>query len=129
MIRAAEYSENLHAASSAAAASGDALELTGGHVYEITTEWRLGTGDGKRLIVHGNGAIVRATAPMRAVLAIDTNQAVVRDLNLEAARVADHGVYLHTGSASLFENMDALQPLVDGFHSAADSDRCRFVKG
>lgn len=127
MIRAAEYSENLHAASSAAAASGDALELTGGHVYEITTEWRLGTGDGKRLIVHGNGAIVRATAPMRAVLAIDTNQAVVRDLNLEAARVADHGVYLHTGSASLFENMDALQPLVDGFHSAADSDRCRFV--
>jgi len=127
MIRAQDYGQNLLTASAAADAANDALELTGGHVYEIATEWRLGTGNGARRIVHGNGAIVRATAAMRAVLAIDNNQAVVRDLNLEAQRLADYGVYLHTGSASLFENMDAYQPLVDGFHSAQDSDRCRFV--
>lgn len=113
MIRAQDYGQNLLTASAAADAANDALELTGGHVYEIATEWRLGTGNGARRIVHGNGAIVRATAAMRAVLAIDNNQAVVRDLNLEAARLADYGVYLHTGSASLFENMDAYQPLVD----------------
>lgn len=127
MIRAADYGQNLLTASAAAAESSDALELTGGHIYAIETEWRLGVGARQRLIVHGNGAVVRATAPMRAVLAIDHDQAVVRDLNLEAARLADYGVYLHTGSASLFENIDALQPLVDGFHSAQDSDRCRFV--
>lgn len=127
MIRASDYGENLLTASAAADVANDALELTGGRVYSIATEWRLGTGNGARRIVHGNGAIVRATASMRAVLAVDNNQAVVRDLNLEAARLADYGVYLHTGSASLFENMDAYQPLIDGFHSAQDSDRCRFV--
>ena len=127
MIRASDYGQNLLTASAAADAANDALELTGGYVYQIATEWRLGSGNGARRIVHGNGAIVRATAPMRSVLAVDSNQAVVRDLNLECARVADYGVYLHTGSASLFENMDAYQPLIDGFHSAQDSDRCRFV--
>lgn len=127
MIRAAEHSENLLTASAAASASGDALELTGGHVYDIATEWRLGTGDGKRLIVHGNGATVRATAPMRAALAVEFNQCVVRDINLAAGRFADHGVYLHTGSASIFENIDVYQALVDGFHSEQDSDRCRLA--
>lgn len=126
MIRASDYGQSLLTASAAAAAAGDALELTGGHVYGIATEWRLGVGDGKRLIVHGNGAIVRATAPMRALLAVDTNQAVVRDLNLEAGRYADYGLYLHAASASSFENMDVYQARVDGVHCAGDTDRAIF---
>lgn len=127
MIRASDYGQNLLTASAAAAAAGDALELTGGYTYDIATEWRLGAGDGKRLVVHGNGATVRATAAMRSVLAVDGNQCVVRDVFLSAGRLADHGVYLHTASASLLENVDVLQPLIDGFHSEGESDRCRFV--
>lgn len=126
MIRAEDYSQNLLTASAAADAANDALELTGGYVYNIATEWRLGTGNGNRRIVHGNGAIVRATAPMRSVLAVSSNQAIVRDLNLEAGRVADYGLYLHTASASSFENMDAYQARVDGVHCALDTDRALF---
>lgn len=126
MIRAADYGQNLLTASAAAAESSDALELTGGVVYQIATEWRLGTGTGKRLIVHGNGAIVRATAPMRAVLAVDGDLAIVRDTFLEAGRYADYGLYLHAASASSFENMDAYQARVDGIHCAGETDRALF---
>ena len=126
MIRAQDYGQNLLTASAAAAAAGDALELTGGVVYNIATEWRLGTGTGKRIIVHGNGAIVRATAPMRAVLAVDGDLAIVRDTFLEAGRYADYGLYLHAASASSFENMDAYQARVDGVHCAGETDRAIF---
>ena len=127
MIRAIDYGENIITASAAAAAVGDALELTGGHVYSVASEWRLGTGDGKRLIIHGNGAIVRALDNMRSVLNVDHNTAVVRDLNIECARLADSGVRMHTASTCIFENVDVYQPLVDGFFSEADNDRCRFA--
>ena len=126
MIRASDYGQNLLTASAAAAAAGDALELTGGVVYSIASEWRLGTGSGKRLIIHGNGAIVRATAPMRAVLAVDGDLAIVRDTFLEAGRYADYGLYLHAASASSFENMDVYQARVDGVHCVGETDRAIF---
>lgn len=127
MIRASDYSENLLTASAAAVAAGDALELTGGHVYAIASEWRLGNGEGGRLIVHGNGAVVRATTAMRSVLAVVGNQCVVRDLNIEAARLATHGIYTDTSSNSTFDNVDVLQPLSDGWHVSHDNDRSRFL--
>lgn len=124
-IHASDF-PTLHAASAAADAAGDALVLSGGTVYAISTEWQLGSANYKRLIVHGNGAVVRATAPMRSVLAVVQNTVVVRDLNIEAMRVADHGVYTHTSSTSLYENVDCYQPLIDGFSVSHDNDRSVF---
>lgn len=127
MIYAVNYGEDLAAAVAAMVSSGDALMLTGGHVYGVASELRLGNGSGARHIVHGNGAILRASDNMRSVLNVDHNTAVVRDLNIECARLADSGVRMHKASTCIFENVDVYQPLVDGFFSEADNDRCRFA--
>lgn len=126
MIRAADFA-SLSLAVAAANAAGDALELTGGVVYDVAEELRLGHGDGRRCILHGNGAVIRATEPMHSVLAVYRNAAIVRDLNIEAGRLATHGVYTDTSSASTYEHVDALQALSDGFHVSHDNDRSRFL--
>lgn len=123
MIYAINYSEDIVAAVAAAVSSGDALMLTGGHVYAVSSELRVGNGDGRRHIIHGNGAVVRATAAMRSVLAHVGNGLVVRDLNLEGQRLADHGIYTDTSSGSLHENVDVYGVLSDGYHVSHDSDR------
>lgn len=124
MIYAINYSEDIVAAVAAAVSSGDALMLTGGHVYTVSSELRVGAGTAARHIIHGNGAVVRATAAMRSVLAhYGGDQLVVRDLNLEGQRLADHGIYTDTSSASIYENVDIYNVLSDGFHVSHDSDR------
>lgn len=126
MIRASDYA-NLPLAVAAANAAGDALELTGGVVYSVSAELRLGNGNGQRVIVHGNGAVVRATQAMRSVLAVYSNSCVIRDLFVEAQRVADYGFYTDTSSVSTYDNVDVLQPLADGWHVSHGNDRSRFL--
>jgi hypothetical protein len=90
VIYAVNYGEDIVAAVAAMVSSGDALTLTGGHVYNVASELRIGNGNAARHIIHGNGAVVRATAAMRSVLAHYGNSIVLRDLNIEGQRLADH---------------------------------------
>jgi hypothetical protein len=123
VIYAVNYGEDIVAAVAAMVSSGDALTLTGGHVYNVASELRIGNGNAARHIIHGNGAVVRATAAVRSVLAHYGNSIVLRDLNIEGQRLADHGVYTDTSSGSIYENVDVYGVLSDGWRINHDADR------
>lgn len=127
MIRASDYA-SLPLAVAAAEAASDALELTGGVVYNVSSELRVGTGNGAIRYIEGRGAIIRATASMRSVIAVIGNQIQMRDVRIECGRLATHGIYTDTSSRSSYENVDVYQATEDGFHVNHDNDFSSFKR-
>lgn len=127
MIRASDYA-SLPLAVAAANAAGDAVELTGGVVYTVSSELRIGSGNGEIRYIEGRGAIIRATAPMRAVVSCISNQMQMRDVRIESQRLATHGIYTDTSSRSSYENVDVYQALSDGFVVSHDNDFSTFKR-
>lgn len=125
MIRASDYA-SLPLAVAAAESANDALELTGGVVYNVSSELRIGTGNGAIRYIEGRGAIIRATASMRSVIAVIGNQMQMRDVRIECQRLATHGIYTDTSSRSSYENVDVYQALSDGFAVSHDNDFSTF---
>jgi hypothetical protein len=78
----------------------------------------------------GKGTVLRATAPVRSVVAIRGNTNLVQELTIDANRLATYGIYcFHAGLISVIDHVQILNAKRDGIFldsaGAASSDTLR----
>ncbi|MBK6958451.1 MAG: hypothetical protein IPH22_08810 [Nitrosomonas sp.] len=118
----------LQAALTIGISAGKVIIFEAGKTYKTTAELRVGIGAGAYARLEGRGATIscNAPSPVRSVLAIINDVAIIQDLFATGNGTANSGIFLQRGSTSQFTNVHTYTTLVDGFTSFADNDRCHY---
>lgn len=107
----------------------------GPNLYVVTTEGTsassggpTGTGTGivDGTVVWDYVSAITSTVVWRsltdAIIEVNNNCATVKNLHIGCGRAASYGVWIESGTQSLFENVDVYQALFDGFKFFSNSD-------
>lgn len=106
---------------------GGTLVFRPGATYGVTAEVAY---VGPRVLeIQGNGATIKyiGTGAPRAVLSVVGQVIYIERLTLDGDRYASYGLFLQDSSTSVFDRVVATGVILDGFHSEADNDRCRYT--
>lgn len=76
-------------------------------------------GRGQLYTSNTDGTVIKATGTVQSILNINYQFSEIRDLKLDANRLATYGVYFAGGTNSIFDNVEVTGALLDGFHSDA----------